>query len=830
MVGNGHKPLNPYIAGSALDGPEAFFGREDILSLVQTELRSPHQNAVVLFGQRRIGKTSILLQLRRRLPESGFVPVYLDLMDRARQPLGEVLAELADNVASELGLEPPERDRFDDHGNYFRVGFLPAVYRALSRDEPARRLVFLFDEFDVLALGIREELPPTAATGAFFPYLRELMAREKRLGFVIVVGRKTEDLSTDFRAAFRTARYQRVSVLKENEARSLIYQAEQEGLRYTSPAVTRILEFTAGHPYFTQLVCFLLFNRAWKDDVQGVPQVSKADVDAVVPQVLEAGNNAFEWVWDGLPPAERIVFSAIAEGTAQGQTLSEDQIGEILQQHGIRILISELQLAPRTLMNWEMLRRVDSGYRFFIELMRLWVAKNKPLTRVRDELDHVIPLADQHYQRGHTSYRHKDLPSAVTQLHRAVAANPNHFKAHMLLGICLREQGDLLTALDELEWAYEYDPQAARYELVRTLMQHGASLEKEGAEDEALATYERVLEVSPRERVARERWAAVHEGRGDLAFEADDYQAAIAAYKQAGVQEKVQDAEARQRQLELDSLVQRGEEATQARDWKAAISIYERMVALDPDDARWKEALEQARKQQRLKQRYTAGLGAVEQKQWTLARRALADVIYEQPDYKEASRYLHLAVAGQDATDLVDQKKTLDAQVADLRDQLEQERKTLQTVARRLQEVASAPYKLLPLWGWAVVALLALILFGGGLFLGSLLGERPHPSPAVIINSPTSGFIAEQGAQVDVVTTAIDDNGVVRVELLVDGTSYTADETPDGAPLSPYSLTQRWTASEAGEHTLSVKAFDSEGNASQLVSIVVQVVQPTPAP
>lgn len=50
-----HKPLNPYIAGSALDGPEGFFGRDDILRLVETELRSPHQNAVVLFGQRKNG-------------------------------------------------------------------------------------------------------------------------------------------------------------------------------------------------------------------------------------------------------------------------------------------------------------------------------------------------------------------------------------------------------------------------------------------------------------------------------------------------------------------------------------------------------------------------------------------------------------------------------------------------------------------------------------------------------------------------------------------------------------------------------------------------------
>src|SRR5215212_710055 len=99
---------NPYIAGRALGAERGFFGRRDVLNLVQTVLATPDQNAIVLFGQRRIGKTSILLQLRRRLPSPPFSPVYFDLMDRARKPLGTVLYELAATVASDVGLPPPD--------------------------------------------------------------------------------------------------------------------------------------------------------------------------------------------------------------------------------------------------------------------------------------------------------------------------------------------------------------------------------------------------------------------------------------------------------------------------------------------------------------------------------------------------------------------------------------------------------------------------------------------------------------------------------------------------------------------------------------------------
>lgn len=50
-------PRNPYIAGKALGDERGFFGREDVFRLVETALRSPDQNAVVLFGQRRIGSS-----------------------------------------------------------------------------------------------------------------------------------------------------------------------------------------------------------------------------------------------------------------------------------------------------------------------------------------------------------------------------------------------------------------------------------------------------------------------------------------------------------------------------------------------------------------------------------------------------------------------------------------------------------------------------------------------------------------------------------------------------------------------------------------------------
>jgi tetratricopeptide (TPR) repeat protein len=522
------QPLNPYIAGKAMGGERGFFGRQDILREVERTLTSPNHNALVLFGQRRIGKTSILLQLARRLPSPPFVPIYFDLMDKAQLPLNRVLYELAATAAPLVGISPAPEAEVEGGDDAFRHALLPAAYEALGEK---RRLVFLFDEFDVLDVAAEEKLPSTVAARAFFPYLRKLMAEEPRLGFVFVVGRKTDELSDDFLATFKAARYRRVSVLKPEAAQELITLAQWEGsLNFTDGAIERILALTTGHPYFTQLLCQTLFDQAYDAEPEDVPTVDIADVETAAPDALEAGNQAFEWVWDGLPPAERIIFSAIATHSDEVAVLTEDEIMTILQDAGIRILIKELALAPRTLVEWEMLKEAEGGYRFFVELMRRWVAEQKRLGRVKDELDRVIPLADTLYQGGSAFYRRGEMESAIGQLQQALKVNPNHLKARLLLGTIYREQSQLEEAIAEFETVYRYDEIEGRYELVRTLLAHGEAQEREGDEEEALKAYDRVLEVSPREQVAHERRAAIWEHR-DAALEADDFETAIAAYE-----------------------------------------------------------------------------------------------------------------------------------------------------------------------------------------------------------------------------------------------------------------------------------------------------------
>ena len=635
------RPHNPYVAGRPVGGP-GFLGRKDIIDSVVTDLSLPGQNTVVLYGQRRIGKTSILLELENRLPSPPFSPVYFDLMDHAHQPLGQVLFDLASNIAAKLEMSAPDQKRFDEDGRYFQADFLSLVYKTF---EEGQSLVLLLDEFDVLEMDEEEKLNSSAAVRKFRPYMRKLMKGHSRLKFVFVIGRKAEDLSIDAKATFKASISRRVSVLDEKSARDLIATAQHHGtLEFTEEAVDRVLALTAGHPLFIQLMCQILWTEAYARSPERPPRIEAFNVQAEIPKVLEAGENILEWIWDGLPPAERVVFAAIAEGTNDQKVVTEEDLGDILQRHGIRILVRELELAPNTLVKRELLTETDGGFRFFIELIRLWVLKNKPLLKVKDELDRVTPAADMLYQVGDGDYRRGDLENAQNQLRQALNRNPNHLKARLLLGQVFHDLGKLDEAIVELEEAYRYDETATRHSLVRVLLAKGEELDRQSEDEKALIIYDRVSKLSPRDKVAPERRVAIWIRRGDELFEADDLDASLAAYEQAEAREKIATIRSLKLERSIASVARQAQECEEGEDYQGAQEKYQWLVQQEPIEGRWIEALELVQTKQELSELYDEGVRGLGNGNWLQAINNLKVVVYKQPEYKDAVVLLSEAV------------------------------------------------------------------------------------------------------------------------------------------------------------------------------------------
>ena len=312
--------------------------------------------------------------------------------------------------------------------------------------------MILFDEFDVM-----DSPQKGQAAQAFFPYLRGCLAVLEQVKFVFVIGRRPEELSTDTLSTFKGIRAARVSLLDHKATEAVVRQSEAKGsLLWSDAAVEKVWSWTQGHTYCTQLVCSAVWENLQEKNSASTPATAQPeDVDQVIPDALKNGANAFHWIWDGLPPAERVVMAAMAE--AKAETISPEDIEEILNRSGVRLVVRELKLAPATLVDWELVRPVNGGYRVTVPLLRQWVRSNRPLTRTKEELDRLDPLAENLYRAGQSFYGLNQQLEASQQLRQALTVNPNHLKSRLLLGRILLEQGkteSIQESVQILEEAY----------------------------------------------------------------------------------------------------------------------------------------------------------------------------------------------------------------------------------------------------------------------------------------------------------------------------------------------------------------------------------------
>jgi formylglycine-generating enzyme len=527
------QPINPYIAGDPVGNSPAFVGREDILRDVLKVLRNPNQNAITLYGQRRIGKTSMLQYLQAHLKEAGdFRAVYFDLQYKASWSLPRILVDLAQTIAEQLSLPIPEFPL--EETGIFR-GWLEDVLEHIPSETC---IILLLDEFDVLTD------PPSVSAIEFFPYLRKLELA--KLKFVFVLGRNIDDLSSIALSVFKGINSKRISLMNQDDTNKLLRLSERnQTLLWTDASAKAVWDLTHGHPFLTQSLCQQIWEIIYDKALQETPTVTTEIVAEAVDDALEASNQALKWLWDGLGPAEKVVSAALAE--AGNVTVDEAQLEHILRESGVRILIRELQNVPELLRDWDILEPADGGYVFRVEMLRRWITYSHPLRRTLDELDRIVPTADSLFQAARGFYEQSKLDDAEHLLRQALGLNPNHLRAHELLAELLIASGHLDDARSQLERLVELAPNIARPRLMQIYLEQARA----APDDKTRRTlYEKVLKLD----------STSIEARTEI--------------------ERIKKSE--QEAMELLTTFMNGREALRRSEWDRAIELFQRIVAKNP--------------------------------------------------------------------------------------------------------------------------------------------------------------------------------------------------------------------------------------------------------
>lgn len=690
--------LNPYIAGAPVVEADMFFGRKDVFGWIERSLMGKYvDHILVIHGQRRVGKTSVLKQIPNFLPDR-YLQVFFDLQGRSNTTLDRFLWWLAREITRTLKgrhgltISTPDRGAFAEDPEILFTSFLPEVQSVLGR----RMLLLTFDEFDTLELpSIQEKLAiPLIQT------LRRMMEMEG-FSFIFSIGssgQKLENMQAAYTDFFKSALYKKISFLDAEDCSQLITKPVEGVLEYEQGAVQRIYEVTAGHPYFTQLVCHELFSVCQKT---GVRVIQRPDVDAVLVSVIERGTVNLKFAWDEASDLEKWVLACLARSP---ECSDPAMLAQTLRAQRVRFSEHDLNAALVHMREKDVL---TENNHFVVELLRLWLRQNRPLERVREELVEVSPIANRYIEIGEEYWEQGQRENALESFRQALEVDPGNIKARVSVGTLLLEAVEYESAASAFENALALDGEdiAALGGYCKAQLALGDRARDEGEPDRAIEFYKAVLAINPEHSAARERLGVIYRQQAEaklsagqdeaalLAFRtalgylpedeeltnrvqqvmdekqakaiavltvrseeaqtSGDWEAAIAALQDAlaltgrddALEKKLAGVKVSQRAYLLATLPDQARRQEKNEDWEEAIAIWQKYLALYPEDqGAAKAALDKSQQMGAIQAKYMQAQAALEGKDYYQAIELLQQIVQVDPGYKDTPRLLASAV------------------------------------------------------------------------------------------------------------------------------------------------------------------------------------------
>ncbi|MDM8568148.1 hypothetical protein QUF50_01260 [Thiotrichales bacterium HSG1] len=357
---------SPYIFASPLDiGKKNFVGRNNLADELENLLFQVRAS-VFLHGVYRIGKTSLLKNLRGLLKEPDTVVALLvDLQGAVA--LGGDTSSFFDEIAHQmtkyakdhyaLSLPTYSNNENKPHKNFDR--WLDQVQELTD----SKTLLLMLDEFATLDAAIRKH------KSDFSEDILDAMRHwiQHRNNFQLVV---TSQRIEDFKrwpslANNMTPKY--LGYLNKEEACQLVeHPIENFQLKYNPEATQHILELTNRHPALIQLLCREIVELKNKQNLASRFLVDVQDVKDIIPNALNTGQSIFvTFEMRATDEGNSLLHHIAALGT--GKVVSKEQLPH---QDNLEKTLDILQ-------SLELLETVEGDYRFKIEMFRLWYAKEK---------------------------------------------------------------------------------------------------------------------------------------------------------------------------------------------------------------------------------------------------------------------------------------------------------------------------------------------------------------------------------------------------------------------------------------------------------------------
>lgn len=372
---------NPFEYGSIVDD-DAFCDRRAEVAELRRAIDGGQR--VFMYGERRLGKTSLIMRLLSSLPKRSYIAAYVDLWPTdSESTFIETFASALTEAASSTPQKMLEFARsffgrlapsvtLDSEGkpeisfSFSRSRDLkPTLDELLSAAERIaqksnKRVVIVFDEFqqvfeyedDTIERSLRSALQNQPHVSYIFMGSRKHMIRKMVL-----------DKSRPF---YKAGPHFPLRPIPTSEWLDFIKDRfDASHKRISNANIEAICDLTQGHPFYTQHLCHALW-----EITESYTSVNAEKIKEAVETLLSREDYAYSMIWEYLTVSQRRLLEGLALEPEDVQVFSAD----FLDKYELKSA-STAQRAVKALAEREIID-LESGHYFIVDrFFRLWIAR-----------------------------------------------------------------------------------------------------------------------------------------------------------------------------------------------------------------------------------------------------------------------------------------------------------------------------------------------------------------------------------------------------------------------------------------------------------------------
>jgi hypothetical protein len=378
---------SPYQPGGPILTERQFIGRSDTITRVFSLLEESHENVVVIEGRHCLGKTSLLLQLRRRWGVHDG-SVLFSLRDfRADSDIADVLHRLGREVMRATPALPYGVGRSGSSSEQSACHLIDLLNQIAKQRKTKPPFVVMLDDLPAFA---PQDRAPKANPAR---YLEMIVQRCRLTKFVIVQTLEPGAADQSSCASiFRRAHRLTVGNLTRGEVTGVCRLSERvgktQGLRWTDEAVEAVYGLTDGHPLLAQAVCAGIWQRFAAAEPSHTVECEDLEGDAGLSLLLAESGDALAQIWAKLPVVAQAVLMLVAQ---QGNVVAVRDLDAVFtarrRWHGaLRQACTELRYAG-------FLVAEGDGVRCSPPLLGIWAQRQDPSST--GEIQQMITATDE---------------------------------------------------------------------------------------------------------------------------------------------------------------------------------------------------------------------------------------------------------------------------------------------------------------------------------------------------------------------------------------------------------------------------------------------------